>query len=193
MPVRLDTDELRIGTKLKDARLAGGLTLSVMARELSCSLSMLSKIENNQTIPSLPLLHKICRFLDISIGSLFDESNTDPVVIEHVGERPLIRLDSLRRGAGLSLERVIPYRPGHRLQCNFHHIEPKGASEGMITHEGEEVGYVLQGNLELTVSGRTYTLKAGDTFYFASDLPHGYKNVGPEIASVFWVNTPPTF
>jgi len=79
------------------------------------------------------------------------------------------------------------------LQCNIHIIEPGGASDGQIEHEGEELGYILDGQLELTVENDTYVLNPGDSFHFDSRRPHGYRNATAESARVFWVNTPPTF
>jgi uncharacterized cupin superfamily protein len=79
------------------------------------------------------------------------------------------------------------------LQCNIHHIEVAGESAGPIQHAGEEVGYVLTGRIELVVDGKSYRLDAGDSFVFRSELAHHYRNVGRERASIFWVNTPPTF
>ena len=51
----------------------------------------------------------------------------------------------------------------------------------------------LQDEIELIVDGKTFLLGAGDTFVFKSDLPHHYRNIGDERASIFWVNTPATF
>ena len=50
-----------------------------------------------------------------------------------------------------------------------------------------------EGTLELTIAGERYQLNAGDSFYFASELPHSYRNTGGGILRVLWVNTPPTF
>ena len=53
---------------------------------------------------------------------------------------------------------------------------PGGGSEGVIQHEGEEFGYVLDGEIELTVDNRNYQLREGDSFYFRSERPHSYNN-----------------
>jgi mannose-6-phosphate isomerase-like protein (cupin superfamily) len=60
-------------------------------------------------------------------------------------------------------------------------------------HEGEEVGYVLSGVLELTVSGVEYLLYDGDSFVYRSEEPHSYRNPGEVTTRVLWVSTPPTF
>ena len=59
------------------------------------------------------------------------------------------------------MERLIPYGPAHLLQGSIHIVEPGGGSDGMITHDGEEVGYVIEGALELTVGGEVFALTDG--------------------------------
>ena len=51
----------------------------------------------------------------------------------------------------------------------------------------------ILGPSELTIDGETYPLRAGDAFCFRSNMPHFYRNVGKERASILWVCTPPTF
>lgn len=186
-------DAMRLGIRLRLARQTRGLTLKALAVEASCSESLLSKIENGRTSPSLPMLHRLVKALGINIGWMFEETDGDEGIVFRAGTRPLITLDPLRQGEGISLERVIPYAPGHLLQCNIHHIEENGESAGPISHVGEEVGYVLAGEIELMVAERSFRLGPGDSFVFKSDLPHHYRNIGRGLASIFWVNTPPTF
>ena len=183
----------RLGARLKLARQTRGLTLRALAEMARCSESLLSKIENGKASPSLPMLHRLVEALGTNIGWMFEDVDVGESIIFRAGTRPLIALDPLRRGEGISLERVIPYSAGHLLQCNIHHIEAGGESEGPIQHAGEEVGYVLAGRIELIVEGRPYQLGTGDAFVFKSDLPHHYRNIGGERASIFWVNTPATF
>ncbi|MEP7031281.1 MAG: cupin domain-containing protein [Pseudolabrys sp.] len=91
------------------------------------------------------------------------------------------------------MERVIPYTKHHLLQSNIHVVAPGGSSFGLISHEGEEVGYIIVGEIELFVGDKSYQLRAGDTFCFRSEIGHGYSNTGHEEARVLFVNTPPTF
>ncbi len=185
--------ETRMGEKLKSVRLERNLTLKEVGAMVGCSESQLSKIENNHTLPSLPLLHALVQVLHTNISWLFENEKRGRVVIDRKGQRPLIHLDRLHQGAGVSLERVIPYSKDGHLQCYIHRLEPHSTSNGMISHEGEEVGYVISGTVELIADGHSYILSEGDTFYFPSNIPHGYLNPGDKPASIFWVNTPPTF
>ncbi len=189
----LPTNAARLGTRLRLARQTLGLTLKALADDANCSESLLSKIENGKTSPSLPMLHRLVKVLGTNIGWMFEEADGEEGIVFRAGARPLISLDPLRRGDGISLERVIPYSPGHLLQCNIHHVEEEGESAGPIEHVGEEVGYVISGEVELIVGDRVFALGPGDAFVFRSDLPHHYRNIGAGRASIFWVNTPPTF
>jgi len=49
-------------------------------------------------------------------------------------------------------------------------IEPGGNTNGILQHKGEEVGYVVEGQLELTINSEVRLLNAGDSFYFPSKL-----------------------
>lgn len=183
----------QLAIRIRLARQLRSLTLKQLADKVGCSESLLSKFENGRNVPSLPMLHRMAQVLETNIGWMFEDTPADEGIVFRAGARPMITLDPLRRGEGISLERVIPYSAGHLLQCNIHHIEVGGRSAGPIEHDGEEVGYVLAGRVELEIEGKPYQLAKGDSFVFASRLPHGYRNAGDEPASIFWVNTPPTF
>lgn len=184
----------RLGIKLKLARQTKGLTLKELAKRSNCSESLLSKAENGRALPSLPLIHRLVHVLETNISWLFDEMGFDDSPVFRSGERPVITLDnSPGDWAGVSFERIIPYKSGHLLQSTIHHIDVGGQSGDAITHDGEETGYVLRGSIELILDGSVYTLKAGDAFCFRSHVPHSYRNIGTEPASILWTCTPPTF
>ena len=131
--------------------------------------------------------------LELNLDILFDEPETAARSVSRAGERPVLKIDGVRRGNGLSLERLIPNTAGHLLQCNIHIVEPGGASDGQIEHVGEEMGYILEGEIELYLDDETLILSAGDAFHFQSHRKHGYRNAGQTRARILWANTPPTF
>jgi len=89
---------------------------------------------------------------------------------------------------------VAAQRPGRQLT-----ILPRavccgsGTGDEMIVHRGEEGGVVVRGRLELTVAGTTRVLGPGEAYYFASQLPHRFRNVGREACEVISASTPPSF
>ena len=84
----------------------------------------------------------------------------------------------------------MPFAAGNLLECNIHVVQPSGDKQDPITHQGETVGYVIEGQIELTIDTTTYTLGAGDSFFFKNHLTNGYRNPGPGVARVIWINTP---
>ncbi|HEX2842267.1 cupin domain-containing protein [Hyphomicrobium sp.] len=123
--------------------------------------------------------------------SLFDPSAAR--VVMRQGTRPSIAQNAGADGGDVSLELLTP-SPGPVLfQANIHTVPPRCGSDGRIVHKGEDFGYVLEGTLELSVGDETYALNAGDTFYFPSELSHGYRNTGDTMLRVLWFNTPATF
>jgi quercetin dioxygenase-like cupin family protein len=60
-----------------------------------------------------------------------------------------------------------------------------GGVAGRHTHPGEELGYVMEGTLQLEVAGQPpRTLKAGETFFIPAGIVHDGKNVGSGPAKV---------
>ena len=189
----LNTGGIRIGVRVRHARMTKGMRLKEVATRAGCSESLLSKVENYKVTPSLHMLHRVAEALGITIGELFGPGNEPDRVVTKAGERPLVTLDPLRRGTGIQLERLIPYSRDHLLQGNVHVLAPGATTDGTIEHSGEEIGYVLEGRIELTIGGKSYVVETGDSFHYRSELPHGYRNLGPGQARVLFINTPPTF
>ena len=65
--------EIRIGIRLKHARLTKGLSLRQLADEVGCSESFISKIENDKVRPSFSTLHRIVAALEMNVALLFAE------------------------------------------------------------------------------------------------------------------------
>jgi len=182
-----------IGIRLRQLRRAAGMRLRDVAGGAGCSESMLSKIETGQVSPSINMLHRITRMLGVNIATLFTPPDRSSPFVQRSGRRPTLMATALRKGNGIALESLTPYEIHGHLQGQLHIVEAGGASDGVISHEGEETGYVVEGRLDLTVDGQTVRLGPGDSFFFDSRRPHGYSNPGPEVARVVWVNSPPTY
>lgn len=184
----------RIGGKLKHARLLKGHTLRELAGIIGCSESMLSKLENEKLTPSISFLHRLASALDTSIAELFAENDDPSGPVHHFPRDRRARIVEEpgpgRNGAWF--ERIIPVTKSGLLQANILNIPPGARSDNDVEHVGEELGYVIEGELEITVDGKSYALRTGDLLFFPSSLPHGYHNRGDKVVRILWVNTPPT-
>jgi transcriptional regulator with XRE-family HTH domain len=176
-----------LGVRLRHSRLVVGLTLLQLAQAAGCSESLISKIERGSATPSLAMLHRLAMALGTNISALMSEEAPSAGPILRKGERPVIA------AGGIELERLVLPTRGGLLQANIHIVSPGAASGGSIEHAGEEIGYVLEGTLELTLGEEQYSLVEGDVFTFSSQIPHGYRNTGTGVARILWVNSPATF
>jgi hypothetical protein len=136
------------------------------------------------------MLQRLVDALDRDLASFFGSDPNSPGIIQRAGQRSVALTDPIRQGKGISYERLVPFGAGNLLECNIHVIEVDGAKQDPITHQGETVGYVIEGQLELTVETTLYKLGIGDSFFFKNHLTNSYRNPGPGITRVLWVNTP---
>ena len=60
-----------------------------------------------------------------------------------------------------------------------------GVAAGRHTHPGEEMGYILEGELELAIDGQPpRRVKAGEVFFVPAGMIHDGRNVGSGKAKV---------
>jgi transcriptional regulator with XRE-family HTH domain len=184
----------RIGFQLRRERRIRGLRLKDVAEKAELSQSLISKIENNKTSPSLSTLHRVAQALGTSISALFAANESLDEVVQRPQDRPIAgRVQSMVEWDGIEAEIIVPYISGRLLEGFVFIMEPGGHSGGTLHHEGEECGYVLEGRLELVVDDKAYVLNPGDSFFFNSERPHSYRNPGKSTIRVIWINTPPTY
>ena len=90
---------------------------------------------------------------------------------------------------------LVPNRQQNEMEPLLLTIEPEGVSRTVLPHDGEEMGYILQGRIVLKdlTNNTSNTLKKGETFYIKGDFRHCLVNDGNSVAKVLWVSTPPAF
>jgi transcriptional regulator with XRE-family HTH domain len=184
--------DMEVGTRLRHQRLTKRMTLRELAGRADCSESMLSKVENGRALPSLTTLHRVCAVLGLTVGQLFKKTNAPPGIVCRAAERPVLNMHPLRPNSKLRIEQLVPVDPRNLLEGSIHVFSPNSGFD-LLTHEGEEVCYVIEGTIEATVGGETYTVHEGDSLHFRSEFPHGYRNPGRKVARMIVINTPPTF
>lgn len=178
-----------LGENIRRIRKDVGLTLADLARRCNCSKSLLSQIETGAVNPSFSSLTTICESLGITMGSLFGAppgEDSNGVHLMHPDERKTLKTEG---GVGFQL-----LSKGLRLPCEFiMNRWPPGSTTGseVYSHEGQECGILLEGELIVEVMGRTYHLQPGDTVTFDSSMPHRIINPGQKEAVAIWLNTEP--
>jgi DNA-binding transcriptional MerR regulator/mannose-6-phosphate isomerase-like protein (cupin superfamily) len=186
---RLQSDangkQAEIGEVLRRLRLKKGESLASIAKAADISVGFLSSLERSQMNASVGTLRKLARLYDISVLDFFQPTKTNPYLV-----RPKER-KKLNAGRGVQMELLA--WGNTVMEPHLFRIAPQAGSGGSYSHHGEEFLHVLQGDLQISIAGERYTLKAGDSLYFDSDSQHEWRNPGKRETIVLWINTPPTF
>ncbi len=178
-----------VGGRLRTVRISFGLSQRALARRAGVTNGLISLIEQNRVSPSVSSLKKVLDGVPMSLAEFF---TMDLTVAPQTffGTEELVELGS----GEVSLRLVAAQRPGRQLTL-LHETYAPGAATGeeMLTHRGEEGGVVVRGRIELTVGGAARVLGPGEAYYFASHLPHRFRNVGREPCEIISAGTPPSF
>lgn len=181
-----------LGRRIRDLRKAKRLTLQQLSRRASLSAGYLSQIERDLATPSIKALHDIAEVLGVNIGWFFpvrtDSEAKEAAVVVRLADRR-----ALKFGSGIRDELLCPDLSG-RLELLACHFAP-GSSSGddAYSHDGEEAGVVIEGQLDLWIDDELFRLRRGDSFHFESRRQHRYRNPGSTDTLVIWAITPPSY
>lgn len=179
-----------VGARLRGLRTTFGLSQRELARRAGVTNGLISLIEQNRVSPSVSSLKKVLDGVPMSLAEFFtlDPGTVVPQSVFAVDE--LVELGNEE----VSLRLVAAQRPGRQLTIlHERYAAGAGTGEDMLMHRGEEGGVVVRGKVELTVGGVARVLGPGEAYYFSSQLPHRFRNVGREPCEIISASTPPTF
>jgi len=178
-----------VGARLRSVRTSFGLSQRELARRAGVTNGLISLIEQNRVSPSVSSLKKVLDGVPMSLAEFFTlDLSAAPQAF--FGAEELVELGNPE----VSLRLVAAERPGRQLTL-LHERYAAGAATGdgvQAQRYGEEAGVVIRGRIELTVGGATRVLGPGEAYYFASQLPHRFRNVGREACEIISASTPPT-
>ena len=182
-----------IGTRLQEIRKAQGLSQRELAARAGLTNGTISLIEQNKTSPSVASLKRLLDAIPMSIAEFFAtiEDESSPRIFFKADE--LTEVSPQGAMAGVSL-RQLGNAATHSLQI-LDETYPEGADTGpeLLSHEGEEAGIVVEGEIEVTVGDQVSVLRPGDGYLFDSRTPHRFRNLGHETCRIISACTPPTF
>ncbi len=153
--------------KLKLLRVQSGLTLEQLAVDSGLTRSYLSKIERGLSVPSIESAMKISEALGVTVERLFgQQAQADPVTIVRA-------VQGTAGDAQSHLSLVAGVNPGRKMRAFV--VRPRqkpGRGRIMSHHDGEEVLFVLEGQIELQIGKKKEVLLPGDCVQFDSAIPH---------------------
>lgn len=171
--------EVAIGREVRAFRHQSGMTIADLSNRTGLSIGMLSKIENGNTSPSLSTLQSLAHAMSVPLTSFFRRFED----VHHAVHT--------KSGEGVETERRGT-RAGHQYNLLGHLgsntsgvvVEPylitlTSDSDVFPTfqHEGIEMLYMLEGEVDYRHGNNIYPLKPGDSLFFDADAPHGPENL----------------
>ncbi len=176
-----------IGGRVKQIRKRQAMPQKELAALVGVTPSTISQIESGSIYPSLPALFKIAQVLNAPVAALFQDRSAGADQVVFSGGGTQINFSDLpkRDLAGYRLSPadfdadaepyLIEIPAGKKLPAHF------------FIHKGQEMGYLIEGGLELKIGNRLHQVGPGDVIYLTRELPSHWKNTGKVTARLLWV------
>ena len=173
-----------IGMKLRTLRTQKHLTLSRLAVETNLSTALLSKLETDRMIPTLPTLANICRVYGVGLSYFFSDPEKHTLAITR-------KAHLLGNGRGQDgVKQVLLHALNTNARMVARMVEyPQGAI-GTMSEGGQSACsliYVLEGKLQMDSGGMQEVLETGDCAYIDSDMAIAWSAGGTERCRVLVV------
>ncbi len=175
-----------VGRNLRRLRTKRGLALEALSRASGVSRAMLSQVELGKSTPTINVLWKISRALDVPFSALItDPTDGQPTVMRALTAKVLTSHDGTFQSRALfpfDAPRVVEF---YELRLSPSAVEraephPAGTKENLT---------VAEGNLGMVIAGKRHHLGAGDAIFFDADVAHEYWNEGTNPLRMYLVMT----
>ena len=177
---------MEIGKKIRKYRMQNELTLEELASRSELSKGFLSQIENDITSPSIATLNDIVEVLGVDLSTFFKDDKETKITFNEndffVDEKE-----------EMTVNWIVPNSNNNVMEPILLELQKGQSSFEISPYEGEEFGYILEGEVNLIFGDNDYTLQDGETFYFKGDRTHYLKNKSNKVAKILWLSTPPIF
>ena len=180
--------EYAIGAKIRALRLKKKMGLVELGKHTGLSPALLSKIERDRLFPTLPTLLRIALVFSVDLEYFFAGAREKPVIAV-VRKAQRVRLPERPSGDIAYRFESLDYPVSER-RFNSYYADFFPVSRSAVRlheHPGVELIYALQGTLSVHVGGEEHILEGGDSMYFDSSVPHGYRRSGGRSCSALIV------
>jgi len=175
-----------VGQNLRKLRTRRGLSLERLSQLSGVSRAMLGQIELGQSAPTINVLWKIARALEVTFSALISSQASSGARVLRAADSKLLT----SKDRSFSSRALFPFDAPRRVE--FYELRltaggiedadahPPGTSENLV---------VTQGVVEIEVGGEIHRVETGDSIVFEADLPHAYRNPGKTEAVMYLVMT----
>lgn len=175
-----------VGGNLRRLRTRRGLSLERLAQLSGVSRAMLGQIELGQSAPTINVLWKIARALEVTFSALISARTQSGVLVLRASDAKILT----SKDRSFSSRALFPFDEPRRVEFYELRLTTGGVEEADAHPPGTMENLVVtQGAVEIDAAGETHRLEAGDSILFEADTPHAYRNGGRGEAVMYLVMT----
>lgn len=168
----------RIGQIVKQTRKARGITLQTLANATGLSISYLSMLERGQSSPTITSLQKVCTALDITFNDLLLNLDNNKLLVKKDERRVIFEDDH-----SVLYEAITEGNRNIKSICMTVYDQEEHVSN---RHIADELGYIVSGELLMTVNGIVHKLACGDALYICANSQHSFRKISEEPCVSVW-------
>ncbi len=176
-----------IGKKIKMLRTLNQLTQEELASRCDLTKGYISQLENDLTSPSIATLVDILNVLGSNLNEFFS-SDTITEKIVFTKEDYFTKENDY---GGITW--LVTNAQKNEMEPILLRLNPNQSTPIDYPHEGEEFGFVLEGNIVVCLDNQKFRCKKGESFYYEASKPHYLKNTSSNVAKIIWISSPPNF
>jgi transcriptional regulator with XRE-family HTH domain len=175
-----------VGSNLRRLRTRRGLSLERLAQVSGVSRAMLGQIELGQSAPTINVLWKIARALEVTFSALISARTQSGALVLRSSESKILT----SKDRSFSSRALFPFDEPRRVEFYELRLAPGSVEDADAHPPGTSENLVVtSGTLEIDVGGDTHRLETGDSILFEADTPHAYRNAGKVEAVMYLVMT----
>lgn len=179
---------MEIGESIKNLRQKMGLTQEELAERSDVTKGFISQLERDLTSPSLDTFSNVLEALGTNFSEFFKVEKEEKIVFTK---------DDYFEGTydklGLKMEWIVPNAQKNSMEPVLFTLEENGETKEYTPYEGEEFGYIIEGEIKLIVGNKDYSIKKGETFYLFANQTRCIKNNFKGQSKILWITNPPNF
>lgn len=169
-----------IASRLQKVRQMYGFSQRELAKRAGVTNSSVSMIEQGRVSPSISSLEKLLKNIPMSLKDFFSfDPDSDVQCFYRKHEIPQVQQEGI--------ESFLLSNEGAQKNKTLRYIvyQPKAISgDSMITASLDILGFVVEGELEVTVNNQNESLTKGDGFHISRLSPYRFRNTSIEPAII---------
>lgn len=163
---------IEIGQKIKNLRLQKNLTQEELGERTDLTKGYISQLERDLSSPSLETFFSILEVLGVSPKQFFDEKNQTQQVVYPKSEQTIYNEED----KGYDINWLISDSNEKEMEPILLTLQKNGEYKEFEPSQSETFGYVLAGEIYVTIGEDTYIAKQGESIYYQALRRHKITN-----------------